>query len=291
MTTHFTSAVLALLIIAPGAALAQGNADSTTPRHESRYRVRTMDAPALRQFARFMNRPRIGVMLTADSAGKGARIADVVDDSPAEKAGLKEGDVITRFNGTAISGEDAAAQVSELAAKLDAGDTVRVEYQRDGARKTATVVADDSGGPTMMGRAFPLRRSGDLRALERLQGQMPRVWAGPDGRTNVYTVFGSGPMGLNLVEMNKGLGEYFGTDTGLLVTEQPTDSTLPLRPGDVILSIDGRVPNSEMHARRILGSYAPGETVKFEIVRKKGKKTVEWKVGSTVDGLRSTVDR
>jgi S1-C subfamily serine protease len=54
---------------------------------------------------------------------------------------------------------------------------------------------------------------------------------------------------------------------------------MPLRPGDVILSIDGRVPTSEMHARRILGSYAPGETVKFEIMRKKGKQTVEWRVG------------
>jgi S1-C subfamily serine protease len=280
MRIPFTGALLALLTIAPGVALAQGNADSTAPRNERRYRVRTMEAPRMAQLMQLMNRPRIGVMLTADSAGKGARINDVVDDSPAEKAGLKEGDIITRFNGTAISGQDAPATVADLAEKLDGGDTVKVEYQRDGARKTATIVADDSYGPTIMGRAIPMRRPGDMRSLERLQGQMPRAWAGPNGRSSLFTVLGTGAMGLNLVEMNKGLGEYFGTDSGLLVTEQPSDSTMPLRAGDVILSIDGRVPNSEMHARRILGSYAPGETVKFEIMRKKSRQTVEWKVGS-----------
>ena len=281
MRIPFTGALLALLTLAPAAAMAQDKGDSTAPKREYRYRVRSMDAPRMAQLAQFMNRPRIGVMLTADSAGKGARINDVVDDSPAEKAGLKKGDVITRFNGTAISGQDAPATVADLAEKLEAGDTVKVEYRRDGARKTATVVADDSGARTVMGMAMPMRRSADLRALTRLQGQMPRVWAGGNGdMARAFTVFDRGPMGLDLVGMNKGLGEYFGTDTGLLVTEEPADSTMPLRPGDVILNIDGRVPNSEMHARRILGSYAPGETVKFEIMRKKSRQTVEWKVGN-----------
>jgi S1-C subfamily serine protease len=280
MKSQLTGALLALLTLAPAAAVAQDKGDSTAPRNEYRYRVRSNDMPAMAQLARWMPRPRIGVMLTADSAGKGARIAEVVDDSPAEKAGLTEGDVITRFNGTAISGKDAASQVSDLADDLKAGDSVKIEYRRGNATKTVTVVADDAEGPMrVMGMAMPMRRPANMRALERLQGQLPKVWAGADGRAGVYTVFG-GPMGLSLVEMNKGLGEYFGTDTGLLVTEQPSDSTIPLRPGDVILNIDGRVPNSEMHARRILGSYAPGETVKFEIMRKKSRQTVEWKVGS-----------
>lgn len=279
MKSQFTSALLALLTIAPGVALAQDKGDAPATKNEYRYRVRSMDLPRMTQLARVMNHPRIGVMLTADSAGKGARIADVVDDSPAEKAGLREGDVITRFNGTAISGKDAPSQVSDLAANLDAGDTVTVEYRRDGASKTATVIADDSNAMTVMGMAMPMRRSANVRALERLQGQMPRVWAGADGHPSVFTVLG-GPMGLDLVQMNPGLGEYFGTDKGLLVTEEPRDSTMPLRPGDVILNIDGRVPNNEAHARRILGSYAPGETVKFEIMRKKGRETVQWKVGS-----------
>jgi S1-C subfamily serine protease len=85
-------------------------------------------------------------------------------------------------------------------------------------------------------------------------------------------------MGLNLVEMNAGLGEYFGTSEGLLVTEAPRDSTIPLRAGDVILTIGGRTPTSEAHAQRILASYAPGETIKVEIMRKKSRQTVSWTV-------------
>ena len=50
-----------------------------------------------------------------------------------------------------------------------------------------------------------------------------------------------------------------------------------LRAGDVILTIDGRAPTSEAHARRILGSYDSGETAKLEIMRKQKKQTLAWK--------------
>jgi S1-C subfamily serine protease len=32
------------------------------------------------------------------------------------------------------------------------------------------------------------------------------------------------------------------------------------------------------HARKILGSYEPGETVKVEVMRKQKKQTLTWKV-------------
>jgi S1-C subfamily serine protease len=118
--------------------------------------------------------------------------------------------------------------------------------------------------------------------MERLQSlnRMPGVWMDRDGdgAMRAFTMIAGGPMGLDLVEMNPGLGEYFGTSEGLLVTETPRDSTIPLRAGDVILTIDGRKPTSEAHARRILASYAPGETVKVEVMRKKSRQTVSWTV-------------
>jgi hypothetical protein len=77
--------------------------------------------------------------------------------------------------------------------------------------------------------------------------------------------------------MNAGLGQYFGTSEGALVLDTPADSTIPLMAGDVILSIDGRVPKNSGHARRILGSYEGGETVKAEVMRQKKKVTATWK--------------
>jgi S1-C subfamily serine protease len=81
-----------------------------------------------------------------------------------------------------------------------------------------------------------------------------------------------------LADINPELGEYFGAKEGVLVLSTPRDTTLPLKAGDVIVSIDGRTPTSEAHARRILGSYDGGETAKLEILRRQKKLTVSWKV-------------
>src|SRR5204862_157305 len=57
------------------------------------------------------NRGRIGVVVNtaanADSDQIGARIVAVTPSGPADKAGLKAGDVITKFNGTALGGVQA----------------------------------------------------------------------------------------------------------------------------------------------------------------------------------------
>src|SRR3989441_9677563 len=89
--------------------------------------------------------------------------------------------------------------------------------------------------------------------------------------------FGDSWCELDLVTLNGDLGEYFGTKEGILV-KAPADSSLPLRAGDVILSIAGRKPTSPAHAMRILRSYEAGETVSIELMRKQKRMTVAWKV-------------
>lgn len=274
MRTQLTGALLALLTAAPGVVMAQAKTDSSSSSRAERYRVRERQAPRMTQLTMVMGHPRLGLTLSSDSSKGGAVVEDVMEDSPAEKAGFKQGDVITRLNGTALSGDDPAGTLSDLARKLEPGDTVKVEYKRDGSSRSATLVAADLGA-----RSWTMNMP-EMAQLERLRTDMPPMaWSGPDNEmSRAFTMIGRGAMGLDLVEMNSGLGEYFGTSSGLLVTETPRDSTMPLRAGDVILTIGGRTPNNEMHASRILGSYAPGETVKFEIMRKKNKQTVSWTV-------------
>jgi S1-C subfamily serine protease len=78
-----------------------------------------------------------------------------------------------------------------------------------------------------------------------------------------------------LVELNEGLGRYFGTDDGLLVVRAPTTGTLKLEDGDVIQKIDGRTPSSVRHAMRILGSYQAGEKLTLDIMRDKKRRTLD----------------
>jgi len=65
---------------------------------------------------------------------KGALIADVMEGSPAEKAGLQRGDVVTEFDGKAI-GDDKA--LKNMVAATPPGKDATVKYIRDGAVRTA----------------------------------------------------------------------------------------------------------------------------------------------------------
>lgn len=80
---------------------------------------------------------------------------------------------------------------------------------------------------------------------------------------------------LELVALTPKLGQYFGTDRGLLVVRAADAPGLPLEEGDVLQTIDGRTPENAGHAFRILRSYQPGEKVKLGILRQRKPLTLE----------------
>jgi len=230
------------------------------------------------------NRGRIGVIVdtransTRDKVG--ARIAGVTPGGPAEKAGFKVGDVITRFNGTALGGakpeddEDSGPgmKLIELARDLEPGDSVQVEYQRGNDSRKATLVAEDLGGQVWSGDNMDM--SGMRENLEHLRDLMPK---GPGPGAFEWT-FGSPWGGIEMVKLNPDLGDYFGTREGVLVVRAPEDSSLALKGGDVILTIGGRQPSSPEQAMRILGTYDEGESVTLDVLRKQKHVSVAWKV-------------
>ena len=65
---------------------------------------------------------------------------------------------------------------------------------------------------------------------------------------------GRGFRALELVPVTPKLGQYFGTDKGLLVVRAPAEAGAKLEEGDVLLTIGGRTPENPRHAFRILGS-------------------------------------
>jgi S1-C subfamily serine protease len=210
----------------------------------------------------------------------GARIEGVTPGTPAERAGIKAGDVITKFNGTALGGAPADAsdesgpgmKLLELARALEPGDTVRVEYRRGTETKTATLVAEDLGGARFqygpMIAPMPDVRMFIQPDMDEFRGD---IELGMLGMRSPWS-------GVEFVKVGPDLGEYFGVTEGLLVVSVRPDSGMPLRAGDVILGIDGRKPTSPSHALRILRSYETGESVKLDIQRKQRKQSVTWTV-------------
>src|SRR6267143_2205905 len=275
MMRNVTMAVLAVALVLPAVSAGQG-----TPRRPStrpRVRVETRDGPfGVYTFSE--NRGRIGVIVDtrANDAGDkvGARIEGITPGGPGEKAGLKAGDVITRFNGTALGGAASSEdngrsgpglKLINLARELEPGDTAQVEYRRGTDARKVTMGAEDLGGGSM-----------EMPGMGNFENMLPKMRMGPGN--DFEFAFGSPWGGIELVELNPDLGDYFGTREGVLVVRAPEDSTLPLQGGDVIVSIGGRKPTSPMQAMRILRSYDPGETVTLDVLRKQRHVNVPWKV-------------
>ncbi|HXM37608.1 MAG TPA: PDZ domain-containing protein [Gemmatimonadales bacterium] len=284
MIRTWTLAALAACILLPAVAAAQA-----TPR-PSRPRARTrVERGPFGVFTFNDSRGRIGVIVKTDADAAddklGARIEGVTPGGPAEKAGLKASDIITRFNSTALGGTQAEGneesgpgmKLIELARALEPGDTVQVEYRRGNDTRKATIIAEDLG--------WAMMQRGEMPEMGPMEGMLPKMHMGPGGGGpgEFEFAFGSPWGGIEMVKLNPDLGDYFGTREGVLVVRAPEDSTLALKGGDVIISIGGRKPTSPEQAMRILRSYDTGETVTLDVLRKQKHVTVTWKVPAMED--------
>jgi membrane-associated protease RseP (regulator of RpoE activity) len=78
----------------------------------------------------------LGVGVQTSTDPQGVEITEVADDSPAAKAGLQDGDVITAIDGSDIASADAVR--SAVQAK-QSGDEISVTYTRNGQSNTVKV--------------------------------------------------------------------------------------------------------------------------------------------------------
>jgi periplasmic serine protease, Do/DeqQ family len=145
---------------------------------------------------------------------KGALVAEVVPDSPADKAGLENGDIITKFNGKPVND---ARHLKLTVATVPPGEKVKTEVLRDGDKKTIEVTIT--------------KRPGD-RSLARNDG-------GTFGDEDTGTLRGVG-----VADLDTAARREFGVPRnvrGALVTSVDPDSAAAaagLQPGDVIQEIN-----------------------------------------------------
>jgi S1-C subfamily serine protease len=212
----------------------------------------------------------------------GAFVDAVTPNGPAAKAGVRSGDIITRVDQQSVlSGGETVSRDSrqsspglrliELAAALEPNDTISLEYRRGKERKTVTLVTTDEPNILIRGRpggdrSFAFRYAPD--------GRM-----GPGGPDEIFGampfLYGSPLADLELAPLNPDLGQYFGTDSGVLVISVPSESQLGFKGGDVVLAVDGRKAESPSHLLRILRSYGDTEGFKAEVLRNRKRVTVE----------------
>jgi len=72
---------------------------------------------------------------------QGAYVVEVVEDSPADKAGIKEGDIITKIDDQPVREKDGG--LAKLIAQKKIGETVRLTIWRDGEQKEVTAILEE----------------------------------------------------------------------------------------------------------------------------------------------------
>jgi serine protease Do len=186
------------------------------------------------------------VLMKELGAPYGIVVEDVAPGSPADKAGLKAGDVITHVNGQPVhSGSDLVNPV----AQTPLGQSVRIGYVRDKQEKEVTVsVADRS-------KLFPqIAQNTDDQQQE-------------DAETN--------QMGAHVEELTPDLARKLGMSklAGVIVTDVEPASfaeDLGFARGDVVTEVN-HVPVATMaDYRREVTKLKTGQDVLFKIERRSG---------------------
>jgi serine protease Do len=158
----------------------------------------------------------------------GALVSDVVDGSPAEKAGVKQGDVIVEFDGKKVK---SSTDLPHIVASTVVGKEVAMKVIRDGAE-------------------LPLQvKVGELKE-EQLAAMVPSS--------------AKSKLGIDIQQLNPALARKFGIkdDKGVVITGVEPDSpgeAAGLQPGDLILEIDRTKVATVNQARRALEKTRPDE--------------------------------
>jgi len=215
-----------------------------------------------------------------DIKNDGVLVNRVLTGSPAEKAGLRKGDVIISFNDRSVDSPPALADavqtagvgasvnlrvvrrgsVQNMSARLVSRPDSLDDQDRDGSvrvwRNGREIHPDDMDFPGLEG----------LRHLDGL-GAMPRMM-----------FYGRGRLGIRTTSLNSDLTSYFGgtNGTGALVLEVLKDTPAEkagIKAGDVITRVDNQdVKDSDDLVRALRDEEGK---ITIALVRKGVKRTVE----------------
>jgi S1-C subfamily serine protease len=202
------------------------------------------------------------------TAQRGVVVMDVEPDGPAAKAGLKENDVITQYDGQIVEG---TVQFRRLVRETPTGRTVALLISRDGATQNVAVELGERSA------FFEKRMKGKMRDFDSAFAfSMPSQ----DFRLAMPPVDSRMPsLGINAEDLSGQLGSFFGAPdgAGILIREVRTGTAADkagLKAGDVIVKVDGKPIHTLADLRAELRGKSDQKTVALGIIRKSAQMSV-----------------
>jgi len=218
---------------------------------------------------------------SSDKAG-GVVIEEVRKDGPADKAGLKQADIIVEFDGEHVR---SARQFTRLVQETVPGRTVKATVVRDGQKKDVQLTPDDRGDGmlSVMSQGDFEKQLGNFdRSVGRLGDHLQNF-----NFDNFSFAFpqldGRGRLGVTVEELTPQLATYFGAKDGVLIASVSDDSPASragLKAGDVITKVNNEPVGSRDDLMRLLRDVKDGGDVTIGIVRDKRESTVTVKIES-----------
>lgn len=213
----------------------------------------------------------------------GVYVSGIVDGSPAEEAGLEEGDVILKFNGEAVR---STRRLTRLIEDTKPKTKVDIEILRDGDHRVLAceigaddnevwVFGDDTGFDSphvFVPRAPRAPRAPDAPSI-------PRAYSFSLGQLS------SSYIGVGLFDMSDQLAAAMGaTDGGALINTVERDSPAEkagLKAGDVIIEIEHKKVYDTDDVRKAIHKLEDGDVATVRVLRGRNEDlTVDVKVES-----------
>lgn len=223
----------------------------------------------------------------------GVVVDEVSDESAAQKAGFKSGDIVLEFDGERVR---SAQQFTRLVQETPAGRPVQAVVMRDGQKSTLSV--EPRGTWTgMTGEFDRVFRSLDIPSRVRAprpaappRPPTPRVEVAPFLES--FSFRSATTLGVTVGDMSSQLAEYFGAKEGALVTSVADNSAAAkagVKAGDVITAINGEEVRSPSDVRRLAQRLSVGAEFTVDVLRDKKKMTLKGKTETRQDRRRVIV--
>lgn len=217
------------------------------------------------------NKAFLGV-LTAKTE-KGAIIKNVIDESAAKKAGLKNDDIITGLGGKEITSPD------DLRAAIEAykpGDKVTVNYLRDGKKKSTSLELGKTAGASFTYDLDSLRdMMNSFQPGNNFNFRMPRQNFNFNFNNN------QPKLGLRIEDTEAGNGAKV-----LEVQNGSAAEKAGLKKGDIITEINGEKVNEVNDIRSEMRQSEDKNNYKFKVKRENKEMNFEIKIPKVLKSIQ-----